>query len=351
MMDRIPFSAIKATVAKVLNICVSDTTRIADYVNRACQRLLEEGKWVGTLDRYRVCVTDGCVVWPRQIETIEGFAICNTPLPIRNSWYEFIGNGTYLHQDSGCTDGWGCASQLIDREDVASFSNIIGTDKQLAVYTDVQEVTGARILLQYYDTGANWVRTLDGTEWIDGEYVTFADAGSYAYASFPPMANGYIRAIKPVTKGTVRLYEYNTLDTTYRALAYYEPDETVPVYRRSLIPGLSVSESDDCQNKSITVIAKKRFIPVANDNDFLAISQPEAVRMAVQAIWKSENNLPNEAALYMYGGIDPVTRARIEGAVPILQAQLRHYRGSAPVQPMKMVNASTFGAGGIGVLR
>jgi hypothetical protein len=350
-MQRLTLSSVKSMVAKVLNLCGADTSRINDYINRACQRLLEEGTWVGTTTRYRVCAENGCIVWPRQLETILAFAICRTPLPIQGIWFEFLGNGTYLQDDASCSSGWGCGGSLIDRDEVGSFSNVIGTGKQLAVYCDVAEAAGAKILLQFYDANGQWVRTQNSDgDWIDGEEITFANAGNYALSSKFVMANGFIRAIKPITNGTVRIYEYDPVGLTYRPLAYYEPDETIPVYRRSLVPGLSISTSDACQKRSVTVIAKHRFIPVANDNDFLPISQPEAIRLAVQSIWKSENNMPGEAALYMYGGIDALTGARIEGAVPVLQKQLRSYKGHGEIQPIKMVNASTFGAGGIGVL-
>lgn len=346
-LHRLTFGSIKATIARVLNLCETDTDRILSYVNRACERLLDEGKWVGTMARYRICVSSGCVVWPRQLDAIEAWALCNTPMPIHSPWHEFLGNGTYLKDDASCSGSLGCATALIDRDEVASFDNVIGEDKRLAVYCDVTEDVGAKIILQYYDNNAQWVRTKPNDEWIDGEEITFGVAGVYVPTTKFCMANGFVRCIKPITNGTVRLYEYDSTGPTYRPLAYYEPDETIPVYRRSLIPGLSISESDDCQKRSVTVMAKKRFIPVAKDNDFLPISHPEAIRMAAMSIWKSENNLPAEASIYMNGGVDPITRNRIEGAVPLLQAQLRAYRGSGAITPIKMVNAGAFGAGGI----
>jgi hypothetical protein len=345
-MHRLTFGSVKSVIAKVLNLCETDTERILSYVNRACERLLNEGNWVGAMARYRVCVDSGCVTWPRSLETIWAFALCNTPMPIMSPWWEFLGNGTYL-QDNECASGWGCGTMLIPRDETASFSNVIGSNKKLAIYCDADEDPTAAIILHYYDNNAQWVRTQSGGDWIDGERIVFGAAGTYAYTTKYCMANGYVRAIKPVTKGTVRLYEFNTTNSTYRALAYYEPDETIPVYTRSQIPGLSISESEDCAKRSVTVMAKKRFIPVAKDNDFLPISHAEAIRMAVQSIWKSENNMPAEASIYMNGGIDLITRNRIEGAIPLLQAQLRHFRGGGAITPIKMVNASTFGAGGI----
>lgn len=346
--QRLTWGSIRPTIEKVLNLCSGDA-RALDFCNRACQRLLEEGKWVGTMARYRFCAENSCIVLPRQLETVEAFAICSTPMPFHSAWFEFLGNGTYLQDGDSCSSGWGCGTSAIDRDEVGSFDNVIGADKKLAVLCDVAEDAGAYITLQYYNDSAQWVRTQVGAEWIDGERVTFGAVGQYVPTASEVMASGFVRAIKPVTKGMVRLYELNTGVTpnTYRPLAYFEPDETIPVYRRIQIPGIGVSSSDDCQKTSVTIIAKKRFIPVAKDDDFLSISHPEAIRMGVQSIWKSENNMPAEASIYMNGGIDPITRNRIEGAIPVLQAQLRQYRGAGTVAPMKMIGAETFGAGGI----
>lgn len=346
-LERLTWGIIRPTVERVLNMCSGDE-RALDYVNRAVQRLLEEGKWVGTIGRYRICASNGCVVWPRQIETIEAFATDCGSNQIRNYWWEFIGNGPYL--TDGC-NGWCNASGLIPRDDVASFDNVIGSNKKLAVYCDVTEAANASIILQFYDNNAQWVRTQVAGAWIDGETITFGAAGMYVLSSKFVMANGYVRAIKPVTNGTVRLYEYDTVNLTYRPLAYYEPDETIPVYTRSMIPGLTISESDDCQKQSVTVIAKKRFIPVAKDNDFLLISHTEAIRMAVQSIWKSENNMPGEAALYMHGGVDPVTRNRIEGAIPLLQKQLAHYTGDGQTPAIRVMSRRIWGGGGLKVIQ
>lgn len=346
--QRLTWGTIRPTIEKALNLCSGDA-RAVGYVNRAVQRLLEEGSWVGTIARYRFCASNGCVVLPRQLETVLSFAVCNTPMPLHSPWHEFLGNGTYLQDGGSCNTGWGCATSAIDRDEVGSFDNVIGADKKLAVLCDVAEDAGAYITLQYYNDSAQWVRTQVGTDWIDGERIAFGTPGQYVPTISEVMANGFVRAIKPVTKGMVRLYELNTGVTpnTYRPLAYFEPDETIPIYRRIQIPGIGISSSDECQRTSVTIMAKKRFIPVANDNDFLAISHPEAIRMAVQSIWKSENNMPAEASIYMNGGIDPLTRNRIEGAIPVLRAQLQNYRGSGTTILMKMVGAETFGAGGV----
>jgi hypothetical protein len=225
------FIDVKADVGKVLNFCADDS-RIADYVNKACERLLYELKSKGTLVRYRVCTPSGCLTWPRSIETIEAFAICKRPGTVRNSFYEFLGSGPGILGENSCA-----GNQLVDQGEVCSFDNVRGTGKKIAVYCDATETAldNPSIIIQYYDSNGQWVR-VNG---IDGEKINFLAAGQYALTGSEVMPDGLVKVIKPKTNGVVRLYEYDTVALTYRPLAYYEPSEEVPVYRSSLIPNLS----------------------------------------------------------------------------------------------------------------
>ena len=92
MSIRLRFSDVKTECARVLKLNATDT-RLADYVSRAQERLLYEGKWVGTMGRFRVCVTDSCLTWPREIETIESWIYCDTPGQVFSRWYEFMSTG------------------------------------------------------------------------------------------------------------------------------------------------------------------------------------------------------------------------------------------------------------------
>jgi hypothetical protein len=147
--------------------------------------------------------------------------------------------------------------------------------------------------------------------------------------------------IKPITRRVVRLYQYNVADGILKPLAYYEPDEELPVYRRSILP-ISSGIGDD-QKTKVTIIGKYRFIAARNDNSYLPISHPEAIIKACQSIFKSDANLHEEATRYMYGVRDPATGRMRDGAVPLLEEQLHHWLGDGVVQPMRMVGLETWG--------
>lgn len=329
-MNRVRLIDVKPFCSKVTNLC-EDDDRLVAIINRACQRLLEEQKSVGTFQRYRVCVNQACITWPRQLETIEAVAICNVPGTVRNGWYEFLEGGP-----GELTENSHIGRQLVDAGEACTFDNVVGTGKKIAVYCDVDEDDDAQIIIQYYDSNGQWVRTQDnGGAWMDGEAITLPAAGAYAYTSLEVLPGGPVRVIKPVTNGVVRLWEYDVGTTDLRALAIYEPSETIPVYRRSLIPSIDkmpcCQRTGDCSTISVTVVGKIRFIPVADDNDFLPISHPEAVRLACQAIHKEESDMLDDAAKYWVM------------AVRCLTKQLEHWNGHGAVQPIRVVGANVFG--------
>jgi len=332
MSIRLTFGKVKTQCARVLGLTASDT-RVADYVSRAQERLLVEGKWVGTYGRYHVCVTDSCLTWPREIETIEAWALGSAPGGIRSGWYEFLGSGPgVLDEDSNN------GRELIDRGDAASFDDPGGGDtKQLAIYPVVAESSGLTVNLQFYDNTGTWVRSQSDGAWIDGERLAInTSAGVYTYSTNSVAKGGFVRAIKPKTNGRILLFEYDTDDGTLKRLADWAPDEELPTYRRSLIPGLknlASSGGEDCDSQSVTIVGKFRHIPVSNDNDFLAISLTDALILECQAIKKEENNLWEDAQRYHLRAVD------------LLDKQLAHWNGSGTDQPIKMPSTEVWGGG------
>lgn len=343
---KLTFGTVKTACAKVLNLNASDS-RVLEYVNRGCERLLyRAGKSMDTVVRYTVCLRDGCVTWPREIETIEAWASCGEPGTVRNQWFEFLDNGPGLMNAND-----GSRLQLVDRMNAVAFDDVVTTGNLLAVYADSVESTGLKLLVRYYDSNGNKVYTnIDGT-WQEGEQITILP-GTYAYSSRGVMAGGLYEVIKPVTKKPIWLYEFTkgtdligddlgniigdedgnplgvlTGSGTYRALAYYEPDETLPTYRRSLIPCLAGNGTSTCSTQRITVMAKRRFIPAVNDDSVLIISHADAVRLACQAVKKEEDVGIAEAESYWMA------------AKQALNEQLAHWQGDGVVAPIRVERA------------
>lgn len=329
MSSKITFGDIKGTLGKVLNLNAADP-RVLQIANRAMERLLYEGLWVGTYARFSTCALSGCVTWPRELQTIEAAAVCDCPVSLRNQFYEFIESGPGLVDSLN-----GPRLTMVDRGYAVAFDDVTGADKKLAVYSDGTEAAGATILLRYYDSNANKVYTIYNGETIEGERIVIPAAGAYAYSTYKCLPFGLYEVIKPITKRIIRLYEYDTVGNTYKPLAYYEPDETLPEYRRSVIPCLQGNggTSNGCNSVAVTVIGKRAFIPAINDDSVLLISHVEAIRLACQAIFKEEANLFDEAP-------------KVWGAAfGCLDSQLRHHIGSGIKAPLQIQSVQSWGGG------
>jgi hypothetical protein len=330
---KVTYGMVKADVAKVTNLNATDD-RVKSYVNRALERLLYEAKWVDTTARYTICTSDNCLTWPREIETIEAVAICNTPGVVRNGWYEFLDSGPGISGGSNCSTNCGPDLTLEDRGNAVAFDDVSGTGKKIAVSCDGAESAGLKILLRYYDSTGAKVYTNSGGTIIEGEYVSLPVSPSYALASRAALPFGLYEVIKPVTNYPVRLWEYSIATTLYRALAFYEPDEILPNYRRSYIPQLgSNSGSGACTTSKVTVVGKRRFVPVVNDNSVLIIPHADAIRLGAQAIKREEDGMIEEAQPFWMA------------AKQCLDRQLHHWMGDGAVAPIRIIGSEAYGAG------
>jgi hypothetical protein len=248
-------------------------------------------------------------------------------------WYEFVNGGTGILYDE---DAPGLV--LEDMGEAPTFDDILGVDKQVRTISSHPEATGTRILLQGYDHNNNWVRTYDYTdaEYVDGEYVLVGNTVHYSTTLFTNITG----VIKPESVGTWYLHEYEASTGSLKALAVYEHDETLPSYRRSRIPGLATMGS--CGNDTtgvegqttVNVIAKLKFVPVVNDNDYIIIPNLPAIKDMVISIDKSEKDLMQEAEYY---------EAR---ALKRLGAELKNHEG-AGIPQYDIQEPATFGAGAL----
>ena len=193
--------------------------------------------------------------------------------------------------------------------------------------------------MQGYDSNNNWVRTLkegSGADAIyqDGEVVTLTNGFVDTSTSFKSITG----VIKDVTQGNVQMYELKDSTPTLVDIATYEPDETLPSYRRSLIPSLGGAAGceDGTDTKvAVTVIAKLRFINAVNDTDVLMVSDLYAVKNMAVAIKLEENRDFGAAAEYR------------NLAIESLQNQLANHMGDGAVPVLQMTNLNTHGGGGI----
>ena len=131
---------------------------------------------------------------------------------------------------------------------------------------------------------------------------------------------------KSPTKGWVRVYAVDPVTGAENCIAILAPDETLPQYRRYAIPGFESEEG-----VTVTVLAKRKFIPVFTDDDDLIVTNLGALKMMAIAIEKEENNNLVEAQVYE------------DKAVTLLREELKEVEGSNIGRPQVQMEMFAMG--------
>ena len=186
----------RPTIGRVEGVC-NNSAKIVTLLNEAQERLLNRAdKPVGSLAKMLICIgVDDCITWPRQVRTIEAFAICSTPGIVRSEFFEFIGypNGIGLQGEKSSP-----GTMLLDRGTACSFDDVISTvaaPRKICVIADNAADVGKKITLRYIDSTGNRVYTsIDGVV-QEGEQLTLVNPG----AAFP--ANAVFTSYNVATAG------------------------------------------------------------------------------------------------------------------------------------------------------
>ena len=175
-----------------------------------------------------------------------------------------------------------------------------------------------------------WVLNSDGSNWqfLDASATQIdLSAGNSSYpwqttygvtltlTELPRTTVNAFRSIdainKSPTKGWVRVYAVDPTTGSESCIAILAPSETLPQYRRYAIPGFESEEG-----ATVTVLAKRKFIPAVSDDDDLIVTNLGALKMMAIAIEKEENNNLDEAMKYE------------EKAVELLREELKEVEGT-----------------------
>ena len=256
-----------------------------------------------------------------------------------NNRIQTIQNGAYAEGERlNLSAGSGNSSVLVS----GLTGNVVEGDGVYAWYTTINSKPAYKNLNGYiirYEPGESWY-ILDP----DGNTFCQADTSSGAYPwldtwTYPSgisvtelprtTANAFrtIDAInKSPTKGWVRVYAVDPTTGSEYCIAILAPDETLPQYRRYAIPGFESEEG-----VTVTVLAKRKFIPVFTDDDDLIVTNLGALKMMAIAIEKEENNNLVEAQVYE------------DKAVELLKEELKEVEGANIGRPQVQMEMFAMG--------
>lgn len=291
-------------------------------VNDAQQRLVMSHElWWEVTERYVVSVVDGCITWPRFVASVIVMAVNTVPMPVRNGWFEFLECGYGIRDPKPGFNDCG----LFDRGTAPVFADISGPNLKVKLYADEAESAGQFVTIYGTDGDGHVLRSADGSEGLQ-----LAIPINPGVPTISPVMVRSVRAVaKPITKGALRLYELDEEEETQRAMAIWEPEETRPAYRRSLLGGLCSTQAH-----TVTVMVKREFHPALRDSDWLMIANLQALRHMMLAVKQEDAEAWQQADLHE-------RKAR-----EILEREAAHYIGPGRIVPLR-IDGETWNAGSI----
>jgi hypothetical protein len=347
-MPRRTCSELKSAVdwTEVLGIC-PDHPSFLKLLNQALPRLMNAGLYVDQTQLYRFCTSKACITLPRQFSTFEVVDVCNHPAQVRNQWFEFLENGpgmTTLSQSCSGTGTGGCHGMNVHPRGrgFAGFGDLTFEESRIRLFPTQAADAGKYITVRGYDSNGNWVLTSGGN--VEGEAMRLA----FPYVDSVTVwgKQQFRQVIKAITKGFVKAYVYDANDEsgdpTLCPIASWEPSETLPDYRRYLIPAIEGMGSG-CSGVTgepvkVDVIARLQHVDVVSDLDILPIGNIPALKLGMLAIQKEERGDLEGARIALYGSFDPIRRRFVGGAIPTLEDELEAFAGSGTVIPLRITS-------------
>jgi len=296
-----------------VGLCGADIASISGIVNEAQERLLhdpmapDEGWWGGwgrMVFNVNVSNRNGYIVTPKDIARIIVMDVCQTPVRIRNGFYEFLEFGPGLRpRPTTCLTGavgqaCSCSSpmQAYERDTVVTLAPQTVTPATLRFYpTDASDL-GKRILVQGTDQNGQVIYGVDPTTQtaILGEYVAL----TLPYVDTVNRFSTITGFIKDYTLGPVQLFQVDANGDQF-AFSSMEPKESTPLYRRYLVDGLPLNCCNNAASGTVQITAqcKYDYTPVQSDSDATLIQSLPALIEECQSIRYSRMDSANAPQL------------------------------------------------------
>lgn len=285
------FGEVKADVGvrKIIPDCPS-SDEFADYVNSATRMLMRRGDWWETAVPIFVCVTNGCIVWPRYVGQVRKLNICNQPVMLRNLWYEFM-----VGVQSGCGAwrnwmGMECGMKQQGQSPV--MQDILGEGRTVRAYARCNADYGKTITIFGTDNNGQPLKHLDlsTNTWQAGQVLTLNNT----FASTTTFVRHIDYVTKDVTQCIVDVYGYDAVNDVLEDIAHYEGGETTPSYSKTKLDmawpwtatGCSGSSTPSCcgTRRGVLALVKLKFIPVVADSDLVLIPNIDALKSMFRSI-------------------------------------------------------------------
>jgi|SRR5688572_15416017 len=251
---------------EIFGIC--NQRRLFTLITDSIELLANKGEVDPLIGYVDICVDGECVTLPREVETVLGVNIGGRPALGHDEVFSFHLNGPGDFKTS-CNYSWYNTGAFPTYRDLRCASKLIA-------FLDSEEDTGKQLWVLGFDDQNRPLRTKIGDTWRDGLLVPTV----FGYALPDSSAQSVSRItgiIKDPTVGNVRLSSFDNSTFTGTLLGVFEPDETVPSYRR-----IRINRGCDW----IRLMYRKRSAKIIALNDRILLHSRIALVLAMRAVKK-----------------------------------------------------------------
>ena len=235
-------------------------------VNQARRLLWNKRAWSSQEEYVQICCVNDCFTLPARYEQIKLAWIGNESASLADEWFNAT-NAFALHADNSCHRGIVEVGGLH-----VLFRDYTTHPYQIGVMAEEVEDIGVELMFEAQDQYDTYHKVK----------VTTANPPTLAKSDL--LVKGIRSVTKPVTKGRIRVYAYDTALEAKTLIAIYQPNDAHPTFRRFKAP-----RTCEC----ITLYASKKYFDLTDPKELVEFI-PDAMIYAVLALNSRENRKAQE---------------------------------------------------------
>jgi hypothetical protein len=273
--------------------------RFNSYLNLAQERLINSGKWNGTILPVRFYSPSGMITLPRRF--VSALAAkwvkddVSGPIKIRNGWFTYLTPISDLFTAS-YWPRYGYNETYFDDlgDGYATFANPAFTSFTIKVEIENLNDASNEVVIKGKDQNNKDVTAI----------ITLANPT----ASIPQVFSKIDFFQKPITNGAINLYAVSGVDE--EQIGAYEATETTASYHRYAVP-------NEPSIDYLDILCKVRFVPCVNDTDEVIVSNLGALKNTLMSLkWEDEGDMDRSEMYFMK-------------AIQLLNGESREVRGGS----------------------
>jgi len=248
----------------IFGICKEE--KLFRYVTDSIRLLANKGEvdpLVGALD---ICVQNKCVTLPNEIETVLAVNLAGRPALGHNELFSWHLNGPG-DRKTRCDYSW------FDELPAVTYKDLVCPGR-LVAFVDKPSDSGRELRAFGFDKQNKPLQTLENGVWTDGLLIPTL-FGYAVPASTDPEIGRITNIVKERSDGIIRLSTFDNSSSSGTLIGIYDPEETVPRYRRIKI-------SRGCP--WVRILYRKKSFTVTSPNTRILLHSRLALVLAMKAV-------------------------------------------------------------------